>query len=355
MQRLVALLVVFMLGLWPCRAYAQPADAQPADAQPAAEADVAALQERGKAALKDGRLDEAVAIFTEGLGATDDEPSTWHMLLGLALAFELQGDRVASASYYQAFLSRSADHEAARSGRWASRRLSATEDIAKIEPEVLATHALVALMAEPTNAVVIAAGLPAGSTTPLTLYLSPGQHQLELTKPGYASMIVVVSVDKGQQVTVQRALVPLEVPPEPEQPPAVAEPAPTLPPAGPRAPRAAEPVASPDSPMLEVLGWSMAGVGLAGIGAGIGFTVAASSTASKLEDLQRGGLDATALADDARLRDELSDRQIGAAASYASGAALALGGALVLLLRPDGPLDVTPTVGVGFLGARGRF
>ncbi len=226
-----------------------------------------------------------------------------------------------------------------------------------MEEKVLATHARVAVTVEPKGAVVKVAGLPTSlsHTTPLTLYLPPGQHQLELTHEGFAAMILVVSVDKGQRIDVQRTLVPAEpkessvAAPEPVKPSPPPAPQPTAPaPALPPPPRES-------SPVLAVLGWSMAGLGVVAIGAGVGFVVAAGHTVDELDELQQGGLDEASLSRDAELRGTLRDRQAAAAGFFAGGGALALGGALVLLLQPEGPLDVTPTVGLGYVGVRGSF
>jgi len=319
-------------------------------------AELVQIQKDGKAALKQGRLEDAIGLFQQGLAKSEEETTTWHMLLGLALAHELNEDWVPAATNYQAFLSRSADHAAARTGRWAARRRSATEDVAKLESDVLATHALVSLMTEPTGVTITASGSIDGpeSKTPLALYLPPGQHQLELVHEGFVPMILVVSVDHGQRVTIQRALVPAE-----EQAAPVAKPDPPPPEEPTRSrPEPAATVLPPppeSSPILAALGWSMAGLGVAALGAGVGFTVAAANTTDDLEELQRGSIDEASLADDQALRTQLRDLQAGAVGFYAAGGSLAIGGALVLLLRPNGPLDVAPTVGIGVLGAQGRF
>ncbi len=323
------------------------------------------LREAGKAALKEGRLDDAVAFFSDGLKKANDETSTWHMLLGLALAHELSGNPVQAATYYRRFVSRSAGHAEAKSGRWASRRRSALKDIDKLEPEVLATHALVTVSSDPAGAVV---ELADGSeyTAPAGLYLSPGQHQLELTRQGFATMILVVSVTEGQRVTIQRSLLPLkELPPIPESPvsPANTEEPPELPKPAPgtsarsrpRSDPSAREKAPPPPQALGVLGWSFVGLGAASIGTGVVFTLMAADASTELDDLQRGGLTDDALARDAELRDDLSNFQAGAMGLYAGGGALAVGGLLMLLFRPGGPLAVTPTVGLQRIGLHGVF
>lgn len=320
--------------------------------QPTASDDVATIQQDGKAALKEGRLDDAIELFHAGLAKSSDEPTTWNMLLGLALAHQLKGDAVLAAANYQLFLSRTANHPAAQAGRWAARRKSATEDVAQLEPDVLTTHARVTLSTEPSGVTVMAPSTPNGlkAASPITLYLPPGQHELELSKPGHASMLLVVSVDKGQRVTVQRALVPLVV--EPPSPVPEARPAPVPPDPKPAPIVLTQPAVSP---VLAVLGWTMAGLGVAGIGAGIGFTIAAADVVDDLDALQQGSLDSASLARDASLRNQLRDLQAGAVGFFAGGGALAVGGALMLLFRPDGPLAVTPSVGAGFWGVNGRF
>ncbi len=325
-------------------------------AQPQPQRDVAELHIEGKRALKERRLEDAIRLFQGGLSRSTEEVTRWSMLLGLALAYELKEEWVPSAANYQAFLSRSADHPDAQTGKWAARRRSATQDVSKIEPEVLLTHARVSLTTTPTDAVVVAPPGTAGeveSRTPVSLYLAPGQHQLEIRKEGHASMILVVSIEIGQRVTVQRALLPLEQTaplPAPEPPPPEPGPEPvpsTFPLPNPPPP--------PSSPILKALGWTMVAVGAVGIGGGVGFVVAAANTVSDLDALNQGPLTDDALAADGSLRGDLRDFQAGAAAMFAGGGALALGGTLILLLRPGGPLAVTPTVGAGTLGLRAHF
>ena len=327
-----------------------------------ASSEVAQLRSAGKTALKEGRLDDAVAIFSEGLKKSDAEETTWHMLLGLALAHELKGDPVMAATHYQAFVSRSANHPQAISGRWAKRRRSAISDIEGIEPDVLTTHALVSIGSDPSGAAVTVSGTPGIEyRSPAALYLAPGQHQIELARDGFIPMVFVVSVAKGQRVTIQRSLIQLpkiaksDAPSEPEPKP---EPARTPAPVERKKVAAPEPRLAPEQPApsakLDVVGWSMAATGVVAIGVGVGFSLAARNVANDLSQ-QPDSVDDRALARDADLRSDLRNLQVGAAAFYAGGGALAAGGLLVLLLGPSKPQAVRPSVGLGSVHVGGAF
>ena len=319
---------------------------------------VSEIHASGKAALKERRYDDAIALFRRGLETAEEETTAWNMILGLALAHDLRGDQVPAAQYYQAFLSRSEGHPDATAGKWADRRRSAEQDVAKLENDVLATHARVFVTANPKSVSVRIAALPEGLslTAPITLYLPPGQHQLDLEKVDHAPLLLFVSVEKGQRVSIQRTLTPLSAEPAPPPapaPPLVLVPSPTP---APSPPPPYQPQPTPPSFLaLQIAGWSMVGLGAVGLAGGVGFTVAAANTVSALDAIQDGPVTEAALTEDAALRGDLRDRQGAGAAMFGAGGALALAGSLVLLLGPDGPLAVEPTVGLGNLGVQGRF
>lgn len=321
-----------------------------------AENDAASLREEGKVAIKERRLEDAVSLFRRGLAATGDDAETrWQMMLGLALAHELRGEAPLAVHYYRWFLEASAEAPEADEGRWAQRRETARGDADRLEPEVLATHARVDLRTTTPGTTVAFEGAPPGAiVTPCTLYLPSGQHPLELSRPGFAPLVLVLSVSEGQRVRVERSLLPLPEPPPPPAPAPVETPPP--------APAPAPPVAPPPpvvietmrpTPELEILGWSLVGVGAAAALAGVGWTVAAAGTSSDLDGLARP-LQGEAIARDADLRADLRNQQAASAAFYAGGGALALGGLLVLLLQPSEEAPLRPSTQAG-LGLEGRF
>jgi len=322
----------------------------------AQETSLAQLREQGKAAIKERRLDDAVDVFRRGLQQAERGTEVrWQMMLGLALAHELKNEAPLATHYYRAFLHASEGHPRATDGRWTERRSTAAADADRIEPKVLATHARVDVATSTPGVAVELDGLPPGDlATPATLYLPPGQHQLELTKEGFAPMVLVVSVAEGQKVSLERTLLPL---PEPEAVPApkpVPDPEPVpvpVPVPSPPPPPVIVEKTRP-SPELGVLGWTLVGVGAGAAIGGAIWTGLAASTSSELDALARP-LEGGDVARDADLRGSLRNQQAASAGFYAAGGALAVGGLLVLLLRPDDDAQVRPSA--RWLGIEGRF
>ena len=322
----------------------------------------------GKEALTLRRYEEAAAIFARGLEATSDAEERWQMLLGLALAGDLGGDPTSAAHYYQAFLADSASHPAASTGRWAERRRNAESDLGELEGRVLETRARVDFLSQPPGAAVHVEGTPrSGSKAPIR-YLAAGQHTVELTLEGHLPLLVVVSVEAGQRVTIERALVPLpsEATVAKESPSSV-DPAPREVGASSDVPISTLPVDAPVAPppmALDPLGWSFVGVGTAALAVGSGLSAAAVSTGGELTALREEPVDEALLARDAALRTRLAKFQSGAAAAYAGGGALVVGGMLVLILessrgessaREESSARIEPLAGPGFIGAHGSF
>ncbi len=121
--------------------------------------------------------------------------------------------------------------------------------------------------------------------------------------------------------------------------------------APPEEPPGADGAATVDGPPLVALGWLTAGLGVAAIGAGVGFSLAAQDADEELT------LAATR-PDRARYDALFDDRETWTTlgwVGYGVGGALALGGVAMLLLA-DGPAPTAaPTAGGAVLGVSGRF
>ena len=108
---------------------------------------------------------------------------------------------------------------------------------------------------------------------------------------------------------------------------------------------------------MEIAGWVLAGVGVAALGGGIAFAVLAAEAADAVENSPQD----TPWVDVQPHLDDFETYQIGEIALFAAGGALAIGGAVLLLLELGGdeqpPATAVPIVSADALGLGlvGRF
>ncbi|MBX3231775.1 MAG: hypothetical protein KIT84_44410 [Labilithrix sp.] len=177
----------------------------------------------------------------------------------------------------------------------------------------------------------------------------PGPHVVEATAPGHKKVSQAIELKEGERLTIKLA-------PEPE-PTADAPPPPVL--APPVAPPPERPIDSPpppppeDSSTMRVVGWSLLGVGAAGLVTGVVAGALGLGTKSSLDEScgperlcdpdQRGRLD--------RLQTEAT---IGTIGFVVGGVGLA-GGAAVLLFGPKMKSAAGLGLGPGSVSWRGTF
>lgn len=175
--------------------------------------------------------------------------------------------------------------------------------------------------------------------------LEPGEHVVELRPATGAPTVRNITVAAGQRVTLELRG------PEPADPaPQSAKPAPK--PAAPVPDEALAEAPPPAGPgfSLATGGYVAAGLGLAGVGAGVFLGLTADGHAADARDLDRASHDRRDLQD---LVDQADSAAFWANVSYGAGGVLLLGGAAMILLATDGPLGIAPTPGGAMI--EGRF
>ena len=289
--------------------------------------DAAQLVTRGKDALMERDWAAGAAYFEAGLSLRPAATTRWQLLLGLALAKELSGELIDAAHTYRAFLSSARNHADAQ-GRWLERIDVATADLRRIESEILRTRARVDLQTSPPASVTLD-GSPTEQTTPLVLYLEPGDHLIALVSPRHGSVDITLSVEPGQTPVIVRSLPP-------------GQPAARAPPLAPAAPVTEPAVAAaapaPPAPSDEthasailLSGAILAGAGLTAIIAAALVTGSALADAGEIDRLQDGPVNRDTIARDGALRDHIANKQAAYISMYLAGALLGAVGAGLLI------------------------
>ena len=195
--------------------------------------------------------------------------------------------------------------------------------------------------------------------TPLPV--DPGKHRIAASAPGKKpwSQEIKVPAEKGEVLVAIPALEAAELvipPPTPPPAPALT----TTPPPAPPLPVAPPPAPAGNEAMIAVY----TGFGIGGLGVVVG-TVTGILTLSKASSIRSGctlGMPPTGCpTNDAGSISATGTLANASNVSFALGAAGLAVGVVGLILRPrdapraTGGLEVTPTVGPGFVGASGRF
>lgn len=314
-------------------ALAQPA---PPPSPPAAGSPIAeALFQQGRALLADGKTAEACDRFAQSQRI---EPKLG-TLLNLAACHEAQG-LVATA--------------------WAEFTSAATlaRRDGQEEREAFAREHIEALAKRLSTVRVIVASAPAGATIALDgaavpladapLPVDPGNHRVEVTAPGHAPWSTTFTIDR--EGSVREIHVPALAPvgAAPAAPPPGATPGPTP---------VADAATGEDGgiPPLAIIGFSVGGAGLL-VGSVTGL-VAIGQT-SDIEDRCTAGACPPSEQDDIDAADTMANvSNVG----FALGL-VGIGVGVVALVIDDEPppasparSTIEPVIGLGALGARGRF
>ncbi len=249
----------------------------------------------GKAAIKAGKLDDALRLFKTALSfSKGDEGRTWQMLLAIALTYKERAEPQYAIEYYRRFLKQTDGDVELMQLKWKKRREIATRDLSELERMVEATHGFVAVSTKPRGALIMVDGKQGGAdgdaTSPFGLILPAGPHTIFIAMSGHEPHERKIDVRAGGAHPVKVTLKPIAAP----SPPPVVTPKPD-------AETPATPTAATKTPTSSDTGISaVATLGAAGepIGAwvtigtagalaiaGVAMTVMASEESKALEDI----------------------------------------------------------------------
>jgi tetratricopeptide (TPR) repeat protein len=249
---------------------------------------------RGAAAFDEGRYKDAIDLFLEA----DRLVRSPALAFNTAVAYEQMGDKASGLAWYREYLRRAPE---------APDRPRIAERIARLE-QALARRGLqqVTVLAFPEGATVVLDGAPVG-VAPWTAELPPGGHQLQLRLRGYED------ADARFELGAHHAMdVCVDLRPGP----------------GTRGMAGWRQGATELAPWA----WTTLGVGVAGLGAAVGFEVA---SASAEDDAQSASTPMDAEAD----HDRMSDLRAASRALIAIGAAATLAGGVLLVVDLTAPPD----------------
>ncbi len=259
-----------------------------------------------------GRFAEAAREFRVALTMV---PDSARLAYNLARSLERSDQLEAAIEHYQLYL---------RLSPRADDKASVEATIAALQRTLAEQDGTLALTTSPAGAVVTLDGKSLG-LTPLSKAVRPGKHTLAVTLAAHGPVEQSVEVKAGE--TTQLALV-LTPDPVTAPPPTVAAEAP-----------------ADDASWRPIAGWSAVGVGVALVGLGVAFNVAANGTVDDAGALRLGDE-----AEHGALSDDLDQQRALMYVGYGLGAALVAGGMAVLLwpeddagAAPAASLSVGPT------------
>lgn len=308
-------LVVALVGL------ATPASANPRALGAGAPEAAEQRYQIGLQMYRAGRFAEAAREFRVALTMV---PDSARLAYNLARSLERSDQLEAAIEHYQLYL---------RLSPRADDKASVDATIAALQRTLAEQDGTLALTTSPAGAVVTLDGKSLG-LTPLSKAVRPGRHTLAVTLAAHAPVEQAVEVKAGE--TTQLALV---LTPDPASAP----------------PPAAMDTTAPDPApgWRPIAGWSAVGVGVALVGMGVAFNVAANDTVDEAATLRRGDE-----AEHATLGDDLDQQKALMYVGYGLGAALVAGGVAVLLW-PEGDAGEAPaaslSVGPGAVFVGGVF
>jgi hypothetical protein len=198
--------------------------------------------------------------------------------------------------------------------------------------------------------------------------VDPGEHRFEASAEGYAAQPVVVRVAEGRSEAALLELVPTGAPIPLATPVAGAAVAPVAQPPGEAPPPAAPPGADKGSHGPHPLTWVAFGVGALGLGLGTFFAVTSKSKVDEANGLCKNpgpdgasdwctpesGAKASELDDDAKFNKTLAIVSF-VAAGVGIGAGVSLLVATGKSEQKAAAPSITPFIGLGAAGVRGRF
>jgi hypothetical protein len=354
-RSLPCILVAGALSLQPGRALAQ-SDEQRSAAR--------ALATDGASAFNEGRFAEAVDLFNRAEALVHATPH----LLYLARSYEKQGQLVRAREAYMKIVKEPLAENAAKI--FLDTKTNAERELAAIEPRLSSLAIKLEGGEQARDAAVLVDGVPlAAVLIGVSRPIDPGEHRIEAGASGFRAEPQTLKLAEGEKKSITlkliadpnaKSLVPSA---EPAAAPAAASPAatrasPTVD-SGPSAP-------PDDNSGLRTASYVAFGVGIVGLGAGTLFTLQSSSKRSdadaKFEEC--GGAsgctnnnplsaEVAELDDDAR-----SALTLGIIGFAVGGVGIAAGTGLLIASSGDEGKEsagVTPWVGLGSAGVRGRF
>jgi PEGA domain len=279
------------------------------------------LLAKGRQALLEDRPRDAWRLFELGLSQAAEGEPRWRMLLGLALAYELDGAGLDAIRAYRRFLGETLDHPDAAEGKWSRRRDQALEDVLRLEQAVLDTHTKVDVRTEPAGARVVIDGEPTAERTPAVVYLTPGHHEIGFELDGFERSTLSLDAVTGERPKIERRLTLAST--------VAAEPEPQRPPSSPGLARPAPATATTDEGVdLLVPGAITLSIGAAIVVAAGALHWSALRDADEVKNLQRVPAN---VARDRELRDRIQAYQSAYVTSYVVGG-LATGAGVTMLL-----------------------
>jgi hypothetical protein len=261
---------------------------------------------------------------------------------------------------------------------------SANKELTELEPRLPSVKAAVSGGEGKIVKVTMDGKEIAAALVGLTMPVDPGDHTFKATADGMASDDMRVSVKEGAKESVALALKPSGAatagppPVSAAPPPAVGAVAPAPGPApapvtGGPAPATETPAQGSRGTGLRVAGYTVAGVGLLGIGAGALFMASSSSKTKDADALYTqygcgptgGGPCTPANQSEVKSLDDKSNsaKTLAMVSFAAGGVAIATGVVLVLVAggsknkpaEPATSAKITPVVGLGSIGLVGQF
>ena len=283
-----------------------------------------AIFQRGLAVYEAGKLTDAIGIW-EQLVQTLGDQRGWKVLYNLGLAYQRVGDPTRAVARFEAFVARAAQQPL--SAGLDERMHDAGQRAAALR----AAHGEVHVRAPATGVILVRVGTAEPRPAGFTVFLAPGQHEIELSPGSPQSRRVTLHVDAG---------VVLDVEAEADAPKATPPTAPLPAPREKEEPRRAFPTA-----------WLLVGAGVTVAAAALPTALGLRASA-KHDDAERLGVGNTAYASAV---DEFGKARTAYYFSYALPAAFAVATAVVVVLklsaRPSGTLETALATGL----AGGRF
>jgi tetratricopeptide (TPR) repeat protein len=336
----------------------------------------------GKAALKGGKLDDALTHFKTALSLSKgDEGRTWQMLLAIALTYKERAEPHHAIEYYRRFLKQTEADQDMMQVKWKRRREMASRDLAEVELLSESTHGFVPVKSTPPGAKLFVNGKPGGAdgdaVSPFGLILPAGTHTIGVQLKGYKPFERTVSVRAGgaHPLKVTLEFIVATPPPAAATPkPQVSEPA-SAEPAMPTVDVALTASAGDEEAGSPLGAWITIGAGGAAAIAAVAMSAMASSEQKALEEIERTASDTLKLdptAETALDGQQLSDEwdaiqgrrdtyQMVGGVLYGVAIAAAAGGVIWLLVAepdeapPAAAFGLTPTPGGAYGHATWRF
>ena len=355
--------------------------ASPASLHAQSTADHDPLYQAAKADLQAGRAALALEKLNRGLAAgIDDRELRWTYLLAITIAHDALKQPLAVLEAMQRLEQALEAESLPVPPKWRSRLGGMTQRVADLEAQVLKTRGALHVASEPPGARVLVDGHTAGAdrpvTTPFTLYLKPGLHQVRVELKGHEAAVETVVIERAGAARMDHRLIPVVsqvVKQKPKEGKATAGRS------GSRRGAEAQRTRGEDltaqgkatkrarpSWIDPIWGWIMAGSGVAILFAGVPFTAMAYSDHSSLSKYKT--LEQTQENIDAYDQKGASMRKNEALAGvfYGMGATIAAGGAAWLVVSytwqsattpiPDKTaLGLVPTQGGALMTWGGRF